>query len=1038
MPLRLDIKRELTARSDRVKCVDTHPTEPWVLSTLFNGHVYVWNYETQQTTKSFEVSTLPVRAGCFIPRRQWIAVGCDDLFISVYSYNTMERVKSFEAHNDYIRSLAPHPTNSYLLSSSDDLQIKLWDWDKGWQCVQVFEGHTHYVMQVIWNPKDPNTFASASLDRTVKVWSIGAPVPNFTLDNHDKGVNCVSYLRAGDRPYLISGSDDRTAKVWDYQTKTVVQTLEGHTHNVSTVMFHPSLPIIMTGSEDGTVRIWQSNTYRLENTLNYGMERCWTMSALVGSKIVALGFDEGTIVIKLGSDEPMVSMDNNGKVIWAKHTEVQTVNVKAVNEEDLVDGERLLLGAKDLGTCEHYPQKLEHNPNGRFVAVCGDGEYVIYTALAWRNKSYGSALDFVWSSDSNMYGIRESTSKVKVFKNFKETKSFRPALPAEGISGGALLAVKSTDAVSFYDWDECRLIRTIEEAPKGIYWSDSGELVTLATQTGFYVLKFNRDLVDAALDGGEIPEDGIDDAFELLHEISDIVTVGYWVGDCFIYTSTQNRLNYYIGGETVTISHLDRPMYFLGYLPKENRCYLVDNELNIISYALSLAVVEYQTAVVRGDLETASRLLKDIPKSDMAQMNRIAHFLEAQGLKELALEVSADPEHQFELAIQLGRLGTAYEILQKSETDLKYKQLADLALRENDFALAEKCFSSANDLSGLLFLHSAFGNASGYADLAKKSEHEGRTNIQFITLFLTGKLVECVNLLVESGRIPEAAFFARTYVPSEMPRIVELWKEDLKTINAKAAESLANPEEYPNLFEDLPAAIQAEQLRNKLHAVPFPASSYLQHKGDTEKNMIELAQSGAVPVAAPTPTPAPVAEPTPVPEPTPTPVATEPAAEPTPAPAAVASPVATPAPAPTAVAEPAPEPAPEPVPEPVPEPAAAPVAEPVAAPAADPWAPTPTPTAAADPTPAPAASPAPVASSNPFDAPAAAAPAAAPASPAAAVAAPAATADLVDFGFDDPPAPAATASPAVAPAAADPFPEFDDDMAWPGSDDDEE
>ena len=44
-----------------------------------------------------------------------------------------------------------------------------------------------------------------------------------------------------------------TATVVDYQTKTVVQTLEGHTHNVSTVMFHPSLPIIMTGSEDGTV-----------------------------------------------------------------------------------------------------------------------------------------------------------------------------------------------------------------------------------------------------------------------------------------------------------------------------------------------------------------------------------------------------------------------------------------------------------------------------------------------------------------------------------------------------------------------------------------------------------------------------------------------------------------------------------------------------------------------------------------------------------------------------------------------------------------
>ena len=31
-----------------------------------------------------------------------------------------------------------------------------------------------------------------------------------------------------------------------------------------------------------------------------------------------------------------------------------------------------------------------------------------------------------------------------------------------------------------------------------------------------------------------------------------------WVGDCFIYTNSVNRLNYYVGGEIVTVAHLDR------------------------------------------------------------------------------------------------------------------------------------------------------------------------------------------------------------------------------------------------------------------------------------------------------------------------------------------------------------------------------------------------------------------------------------------------------------------------------------------------
>lgn len=97
--------------------------------------------------------------------------------VRIYNYNTMAKIKTFEAHTDYIRSLAVHPTQPYLLTSSDDMLIKLWNWDKNWQCTQVFEGHHHYVMMVAFNPKDPNTFASASLDRSIKVRSFSNYFP---------------------------------------------------------------------------------------------------------------------------------------------------------------------------------------------------------------------------------------------------------------------------------------------------------------------------------------------------------------------------------------------------------------------------------------------------------------------------------------------------------------------------------------------------------------------------------------------------------------------------------------------------------------------------------------------------------------------------------------------------------------------------------------------------------------------------------------------------------------------------------------------
>ena len=46
--------------------------------------------------------------------------------------------------------------------------------------------------------------------------------------------------------------------------------------------------------------------------------------------------------------------------------------------------------------------------------------------------------------------------------------------------------------------------------------------------------------------------------FQDVGEIEEIVKTGLWIGDCFIYTNSVNRLNYYVGGEIVTIAHLDR------------------------------------------------------------------------------------------------------------------------------------------------------------------------------------------------------------------------------------------------------------------------------------------------------------------------------------------------------------------------------------------------------------------------------------------------------------------------------------------------
>lgn len=465
--MKLEIKKKLLSRSERVKSVELHPTLPWVLIGLYAGTVIIFDYNQQSQVRSFEVTNAPVRCARFVSRKQWIVVGADDTKIRVYNYNTSEKLKTVDEHQDFIRHLAVHPTLPYLLSCSDDQTIKLFDWDKGWQKINSYEDHEHYIMQVAINPKDPSMFASASLDRTIKIWTIAAPgkasqktSANYSLIGHQAGVNCLDFCSSFDRPHLVSGGDDGHVKVWDYQTKQCLFTFDknGHTDNVSAVSFHPDLPIILSAGEDNVVNIWNAITFKHETALNYGLQRVWAIHALPESNYVALGFDEATVVLKIGKEAPMATF-NNGKVVWVKQSEIQTVNLKLINEE-VKDGEKLKPTVKELGHSETFPQMVKFSPTGRYFAICGDNDFVVYQYPKFANAGFGTGNELVWASagapgvSQNAYAVRSDASgTVKIYKNFMEQKSFKTNFSNEGIFGGRLLGIKSKDFITFYDWE---------------------------------------------------------------------------------------------------------------------------------------------------------------------------------------------------------------------------------------------------------------------------------------------------------------------------------------------------------------------------------------------------------------------------------------------------------------------------------------------------------------------------------------------------------------------------------------------------------
>lgn len=690
--------------------------------------------------------------------------------------------------------------------------------------MNTFEGHQHYVMQVIFNPKDPNTFATASLDRTVKIWSLGNSHCNYTLDGHEKGVNSVSFYQGGDRPYIASASDDQDIRIWDYQSKACVRVLRGHTLNVSSVCFHPRLPFLLSASEDGTVRVWGVNTLRAELIINAGLDRLWALSVAVEQQgEIGIAGDLGSSVMLLGKGEPAISMDQiNGKIVWAVQTNVSSCRVSELTADCKLD--KALL-SKNMGQSDFVPTSLMFSPNGRFIAVIGDSEYTIFTAVAWRNRAFGRGLEFVWASShsgNNLFAVRDSPTKISIFEDFQEARSIKSGdIPFERIfGGGPLLVVTGAGYVMFYDWNTAQLVQVIELDAHNVAWNASGNdgceyVALLGIPKGLFILKYQPTATEEE-----------EEAFQLVANVSpnERIRGGLWIGNvAFVFAGADSgKLSYWVSGDSDQVQLIsiavESLLYPLGYY--ENRIYFVDKDLQARSWSLSLLFLQYQSLVLQGDMSAATKCIQAASwaaDDDDEMSNRLGKFLFEANQFEEAYSMAKDPQLLFSLALKLGKLEDAKTLLQEHYANQrpKWKSLGQAALAEWDLSMAADALSKAGDSCSALLLAGITNQPYVLKDL-----DDAQPNISFASNYLLKQFDRCFELLMNDKRYPEAAMFAQSHGldVSRVNEAVSHWKDKLQSTACESklmiSDRLADPFSSPELFSAIPNQSQ-QQLQSQ-------------------------------------------------------------------------------------------------------------------------------------------------------------------------------------------------------------------------------
>ncbi|GAA5953155.1 hypothetical protein JCM21900_006123 [Sporobolomyces salmonicolor] len=162
------------------------------------------------------------------PNDKLLVSGSQDRTAKLFSITYTARTKStpasavlahlgtFKGHKRGVWSVKFSPVDQCIATASGDRTIKLWSL-ADFTCVKTFEGHANSVLRVDFLTRGMQ-LASAASDGLVKVWNVKDEECVATLDNHEEKIWALAVAK--EEKYVVSGGADSVITVWEDVTET--------------------------------------------------------------------------------------------------------------------------------------------------------------------------------------------------------------------------------------------------------------------------------------------------------------------------------------------------------------------------------------------------------------------------------------------------------------------------------------------------------------------------------------------------------------------------------------------------------------------------------------------------------------------------------------------------------------------------------------------------------------------------------------------------------------------------------------------------
>ncbi|KAG8925792.1 U3 small nucleolar RNA-associated protein 13 [Tulasnella sp. 418] len=283
--------RLVSGHTDMVLCLDKSSTGHILASGSKDKSARLWMSSENQEwgciavceghAESIGAIAIARRVDASTPNPRFLFTGSQDRTVKMWDLSTCSfaspqslqstpsAVKSLlthKAHDKDINTLDVSPNDRLLATGSQDKTAKIFEIDyvmtasgaRGHlKLIGTLHGHKRGVWNVRFSRHD-RVIASASGDKTIKLWNLDDYSCLKTFEGHTNSVLRVEFLNRGIQ--LLSAASDGLVKLWNIKSEECMTSLDNHEDKIWALAISSDERTVLSGAADSVLTFWTDCT----------------------------------------------------------------------------------------------------------------------------------------------------------------------------------------------------------------------------------------------------------------------------------------------------------------------------------------------------------------------------------------------------------------------------------------------------------------------------------------------------------------------------------------------------------------------------------------------------------------------------------------------------------------------------------------------------------------------------------------------------------------------------------------------------------